>query len=322
LVVWTMNSFASVWIRHSPTQSLWLGIRSAYEHKYHVAASEIAKAVNSDPSNATARRFLALVLDYLNSPTEALEQAERAVKLNPADSACHEQLAEIAAKQDLERAISEARRALELGPENAVAYYVLVNCLVQSQRDEEAIAAAADALTISPFSAETHFTLGLAVVRKGDLLNAINQFAYALFLRPDWTEAQAKLRGALVLLANSAGGPRHLQDVVSLAPDSPTILNDLAWLLATSPDPALRDGQNAVRFAEHGCALTGSNNPTLLSTLAAAYAEVGRFSDAINKGEEALSLARSAGNDDIATLSENLLTSFRANRPYREEPKL
>ena len=322
LVVWTMNSFASVWIRHSPTQSLWLGIRSAYEHKYDVAASEIAKAVNSDPSNATARRFLALVLDYLNSPTEALEQAERAVELNPADSACHEQLAEIAAKQDLERAISEARRALELGPENAFAYYVLVNCLVQSQRDEEAIAAAADALTISPFSAETHFTLGLAVVRKGDLLNAINQFAYALLLRPDWTEAQAKLRGALVLLANSAEGPRHLQDVVSLAPDSSTILNDLAWLLATSPDPALRDGQNAVRFAEHGCALTGSKNPTLLSTLAAAYAEVGRFSDAINKGEEALSLARSAGNDDIATLSENLLTSFRANRPYREEPKL
>ena len=322
LVVWTMNSFASVWIRHSPTQSLWLGIRSAYEHKYDVAASEIAKAVNSDPSNATARRFLALVLDYLNSPTEALEQAERAVELNPADSACHEQLAEIAAKQDLERAISEARRALELGPENAFAYYVLVNCLVQSQRDEEAIAAAADALTISPFSAETHFTLGLAVVRKGDLLNAINQFAYALLLRPDWTEAQAKLRGALVLLANSAEGPSHLQDVVSLAPDSSTILNDLAWLLATSPDPALRDGQNAVRFAEHGCALTGSKNPTLLSTLAAAYAEVGRFSDAINKGEEALSLARSAGNDDIATLSENLLTSFRANRPYREEPKL
>ena len=154
------------------------------------------------------------------------------------------------------------------------------------------------------------------------MLNAINQFAYALLLRPDWTEAQAKLRGALVLLANSAEGPRHLQDVVSLAPDSPTILNDLAWLLATSPDPALRDGQNAVRFAEHGCALTGSKNPTLLSTLAAAYAEVGRFSDAINKGEEALSLARSAGNDDIATLSENLLTSFRANRPYREEPKL
>src|SRR2546422_3188373 len=188
-------------------------------YDYHVANDYMS--FTSDPQKETAGCFLSLVLNYLNIRTKALKQAERAVELNPADSACHEQLAEIAAKQDLERAISEARRALELGPENAFAYYVLVNCLVQSQRDEEAIAAAADALTISPFSAETHFTLGLAVVRKGDLLNAINQFAYALLLRPDWTEAQAKLRGALVLLANSAEGPSHLQDVVSLAPDSP-----------------------------------------------------------------------------------------------------
>ncbi len=323
LVVWTMNSFASVWIRHSPAQNLWLGIRSAYERKYDVAASEIAKAVKSDPSNATTRRFLALALDYLNTPTGALEQAEQAVELNPADSACHGQLAEIAAKQgQLERAMSEARRAIELGPENASAHNVLLNCLVQSHRDEEAIAAAADALTVFPFSAETHCTLGVVVARQGDLPNAINQFAYALLLRPDWTEARANLRAGLVLLANSAEGPKHLQDVASLAPDSPIILNDLAWLLATYPNPALRDGQNAVRFAERGCALTGGKNPTLLTTLAAAYAETGRFSDAIDKGEEALSLARSAGNDDIAMVSENLLTWFRANRPYREEPKL
>ena len=153
------------------------------------------------------------------------------------------------------------------------------------------------------------------------MLNAINQFAYALLLRPDWTEARANLRAGLVLLANSAEGPKHLQDVVSLAPDSPTILNDLAWLLATYPNSALRDGQSAVRFAERGCALTGGKNPGLLTTLAAAYADTGRFSDAIDKGEEALSLARSAGNDDIAMLTENLLTWFRANRAYREEPK-
>ena len=160
------------------------------------------------------------------------------------------------------------------------------------------------------------------MARKGDLLRVVNQFAYALLLRPDWSEARAKLRVALVLLANTADGSKHLQDVVSLAPDSPIILNDLAWLLATHPDAAVRDGQNAVRFAEHGCALTGGANPTLLSTLAAAYAETGRFSDAINKGEEALSLARLAGNDNVAALSENLLTWFRANRPYREEPQL
>jgi tetratricopeptide (TPR) repeat protein len=323
LLIGAMNSFVSVWICHSAAQHLWLGIRLAFERKYDAAASEMAKAVDSDPSNAMARRLFALVLDSLNRTTEAFQQAERAVELNPTESACHEQLAEIAGKQgQLERAINEARRAIELGPENAFAYNVLIPCLVQSQRDQDAVEAAADALTVSPFSAETHYTLGLAVARKGDLLRAVNQFAYALLLRPDWTEARAKLRVALVLLANTADGSKHLKDVVSLAPDSPIILNDLAWLLATHPDAAVRDGHNAVRFAEHGCAMTGGKNPTLLNTLAASYAETGRFSDAITKGEEALSLARLAGNDNVAALSENLLTWFRANQPYREEPQL
>ena len=323
LLVWAMNSFGSVWIRHSVSQNLYCGIRLAFEGRFDTAASEILKAVDSDPSNATARRFFALVLDNIDRSSEALQQAERAIELDPTDNGCHEQLAEIMARQgQLEGAINEARRALELGPEDAFAYRVLVACLNQAHRDQEAIETAADALTVSPFGAETHYTMGLALARKGDLPPAVNQFAYALLLHPAWSEARAKLRVALLLLANSTDGSKHLQDVASLAPDSLTILNELAWLLATYPDATVRDGQNAVRFAEHGCVLTGGKNPTLLSTLAAAYAETGRFSEAVNKAEEALSLARSAGNEDVVTLSENLLTWFRANRPYREEPKL
>src|SRR6266576_2714551 len=323
LLVWAMNSFGSVWIRHSVSQNLYCGIRLAFEGRFDAAASEILKAVDSDPSNATARRFFALVLDNIGRSSEALQQAERAIELDPTDSGCHEQLAEIMARQgQLEGAINEARRALELGPEDALAYRVLVACLIQAHRDQEAIETAADALTVSPFDAETHYTMGLALARKGDLPPAVNQFAYALLLHPAWSEARAKLHSALVLLANSTDGSKHLQDVASLAPDSLPILNELAWLLATYPDATVRDGQNAVRFAEHGCVLSGGKNPTLLSTLAAAYAESGRFPEAVNKAEEALSLARSAGNENVVTMSENLLTWFRANRPYREEPNL
>jgi hypothetical protein len=60
--------------------------------------------------------------------------------------------------------------------------------------------------------------------------------------------------------------------------------------------------------------------PKAINTLAAAYAETGRFLDAINTAQEALSLARSSGDADAATLSQNLLSSFQANRPYREDP--
>src|SRR4029077_16423751 len=114
LLVWAMNSFGSVWIRHSASQNLYCGTRLAFEGKFDAAASEILKAVDSDPSNATARRFFALVLDNIDRSSEALQQAERAIELDPTDNGCHEQLAEIMARQgQLEGAINEARRALE-----------------------------------------------------------------------------------------------------------------------------------------------------------------------------------------------------------------
>ena len=123
---------------------------------------------------------------------------------------------------------------------------------------------------------------------KGDFLTATNQFAYALLFTPDWVEVHLNFGQALLYLGDTPNGLRHLQEAVRLAPDSPLALNELAWLLATSPDAALRNGPEAVQLAEHGCAVTSRRNPTLLDTLAAAYAEAGRFPEAINAAQEAL----------------------------------
>jgi Flp pilus assembly protein TadD len=320
LLVWAINSFASVWIRPSPSQHLYLALRLRLEDQIDAAASEAAKAVNSDPSNASARRLLASVLDELGRPKEALEEAQRAAELSPMDNACHLQLGLVLARQgQTERAIEETRRALELGPENVSAYNLLVQ-LLESSGKEEVIMVARDALTVSPFSAELHYRLGLAAARKGDFVTATNQFGYALLLRPDWVEPHSKLLLALLSLGGDPDGRKHLREAASLAPDSPVLLDDFAWLLATHPDGALRNGGEAVRLAEHACALTGRKNPGFIATLAAAYAETGRFSEASHTAEEALSLARSSGDKHVVRLSQNLLASFRVDRPYREEP--
>jgi tetratricopeptide (TPR) repeat protein len=323
LLLWASNSFASFWIRPSALQHIYAGQRLALAHKADAAASEAIKAVNSNPSNATARRFLASVFDTLDRPTEAREQAERAIELNPTDSMCRLQLAITLANQgQMERAINEGRRALELGPENDFAYNFLLACLLKSHREEEAITVAGDALTVSPFSADLHYTLGLVTAEKQDFLAAASHFAYALSLRPNWTDARLNLRRVLLSLAKSPGGSRRIQEAAQSAPDSATLLNDLAWLLATNPDATLRNGQEATRLAERACVITVRKVPAFLGTLAAAYAETGRFPDAINTAQEALSLAQRFGNADAATLSRNLLASFQANRPYREDPTL
>ena len=111
------------------------------------------------------------------------------------------------------------------------------------------------------------------------------------------------------------------REIAANAPDSPRMLDELAWLLATYPDSKSRDGTEAVRLAEHACDLTERRIPALLDTLAAAYAETGDFPRATSAAEEALNRARSSGDNDAVKLSESILGSLRENLPYRQEPE-
>src|SRR5205823_8096239 len=134
LLVWAMNSFATYWIVPSATQHLYAAKALATQGQIDRANTEVARAVEADRSNATARGFHALSLSELGQDEEAIKEAERAVELNPADSVAHLDLAVSARRSNLERAIREARRAIELGPENSLAYQVLIDCLFESSR--------------------------------------------------------------------------------------------------------------------------------------------------------------------------------------------
>ena len=114
-------------------------------------------------------------------------------------------------------------------------------------------------------------------------------------------EAVAQYREALRLNPNLAGA-----------------LNNLAWVLATSSDAELRDGAEAVRLAERACELTHYGEPLFLGTLAAAYAEAGRFPEAVTTAEKAEQLATSAGLTAVAAKNRQLLEFYRAAKPYHE----
>jgi tetratricopeptide (TPR) repeat protein len=222
----------------------------------------------------------------------------------------------------MERALDEARRAVELGPEDLSARLFLSDCLSQLGRNDEVINVARNGLAVFPYDSSLRYTLGLALARKGDFAGATNQFACALLLElePLRVDAQVNFGRVLLRLGNAPEGLRHLQEAVRLAPSSPLVLNELAWLLATYPDATVRNGPEAVRLAEHACAVTGRRNPELLDTLAAAYAETGRFPEAVNAAQEAISLARTAGDEAAVHQAENLLGFFQSGHPFRENP--
>jgi Flp pilus assembly protein TadD len=114
-------------------------------------------------------------------------------------------------------------------------------------------------------------------------------------------EAVAQYREALRLNPNLAGA-----------------LNNLAWVLAASSDDKLRDGAEAVRLAERACELTHYGQPLFLGTLAAAYAESGRFPEAVTTAKKAEQLATAAGLPAVAAKNRQLLELYRAGKPCHE----
>jgi Flp pilus assembly protein TadD len=285
------------------------------------AADEATKAVQGDPSNAAARGFHALTLNQLGRTGEAVKEAERAVQLDPNSSDAHLDLAISIKPQDLERAMEGSRRAIELGPENSLAYQFLMNCLLDSRSYKEATGLGREWLAVAPYNTIAHLPLASGMAGDGDLVSAANQLGYVMLLSPNLQQAHASLRQVLVATAKEPGGLQQLREIAASAPDSPQMLDELAWLLATNSDPNARDGKEAVRLAERACDLTGRKIAALLGTLAAAYAETGDFQRAIATAEEALNRALSSGDDDAAKLSERILSSVRDNLPYRDEPQ-
>jgi tetratricopeptide (TPR) repeat protein len=321
VLVWALNSLATYWIIPSIARRLY-AVRALVTHdQIDRAKAEAERAVQVYPLDATARGLHALILSELGNDPEAVKEAERAIELAPMDSEAHLNLAIAAERTDVERAISESRRAIELGPENFLAYQMLMKCLVESNRYNEAAAFGPEWLAISPFDVAAHSSLATATAHTGDLSAAARQLGYVMVLRPNDEEALTQVHQILVSLVKTPDGLQRLRDIVESAPDSPRMLDELAWLLATYPDSNVRDGAEAVRLAEHACELTNRRDAALVATLAAAYAETGDFSRGVAAAEEALKRAQAIGDTDSVKLSENILMALRADLPFRHKPE-
>ena len=319
LLIFASNSYAWAWIQSSSAQHVYSGIRLFLEQNRQSAIEEAEKAINPGEMNAQARAVLALLLSELDRPIKALEQAKRAVELNPSNAQCHLQLARVLANRgELEEAIQQARTAAEFGAEDSAARQELANFLLQSDSAEEACAVAKEGVAVAPLNAELHYTLALAAARTRDFATAANHFAYASMLRRTWAEAGNNLSRSIALMLEAPDAARQIGDAVRTIPDSARELHELSWVLATYPDDKIRNGIAAVELAKHGCNITNYDNPRLLLDLSAAYAETGRFGEAISTVEKAIARPRTtpASETDLAGLGDELLNSFKADRPY------
>jgi Flp pilus assembly protein TadD len=320
LLMWAINNVASVWIGNTTDQHANRLRRVSGTSETGTAVVSAAKSdVAKDPKNPVARRMLALALSEGGRLDEARTQAEQAVALDPADANCHVQLGTILLKLNKnEDSLNQGRVAVELGPEDADAYKLLLFALVKEDRNNDLIDVARNALTVTPADAQIHYALAIALAKTDDFVDATAELGYALLLQPNWAEAATKLRLALSFLNTDPDGPRHLDEAVSAMPSSSIGLDAIAWVFATSANSSLRNGQKAIDVASRACKIANYKNPRLLNTLAAAYAEAGRFPEATAITETARRVAESSNDVDAFRFSEKLHELFASHAPYRE----
>ena len=208
--------------------------------------------------------------------------------------------------------ISLFEYALTITPDNAVAHDNLGDVLLHRNRNEEAEGHFREVVRLNPQGrAMAHCNWAQTLFNRKRFAEAADHLREALRLNPDLAIAHNNLALALAELGKPQEVIEHLQAAVRLAPDKPEGLKNLAWALATCPDRKLRNGAKAVELAGRAVELSDVRQPEFLDTLADAYAEAGRFPEAVRTANEAVGLA---AQQNKQTLAE----SIRAKIPLYE----
>ena len=269
--------------------------------------------------NAVAHNNLGMLLADEGKTAEAIQHYRAALALRPLHVDAHNNLGNALHRLGQnDAAEAHYREAIRLNPVHPMAHYNYGNLLTEEGRFDQAIAEYHEALRIHPDDPQVYNNLGNALVQRGRLDEAAACYRAAIRLAPTHARPYYNLGKVLRLQGRPAEAAASLTEAIRFQPTYAKALNELAWLRATDLQPAVRGGPEAVRLAEQACQLTARQDPLYLDTLAAAYAEAGRFPEAVAAAQQAAAVATARGQKELAAQIQTRLELYRAGKPYRE----
>jgi tetratricopeptide (TPR) repeat protein len=206
---------------------------------------------------------------------------------------------------------------MELDPLLAAAWFGAGEAFEKQGDQARAAAHYQKAAELEPRLAIARRAWGRLELAQGKLAAGIAHLRAVVELEPQAAVARAELAAALAADGQIAEAIAQLRRAVELDPDTPAE-NDLAWILATAPDDALRNGAQAVPLAQHACRAPHDAQPERLDTLAAAYAEMGQFDRALQSIDRAVELARAGGQAELVKTLLARRELYASQRPYRD----
>ena len=183
---------------------------------------------------------------------------------------------------------------------------------------DEAVTHLREAVILRPNYPDAHYNLASALAQQGDNREALEEYRRTLALRPDDADARTSFGNTLAQEGLITDAMAQYEAALQLAPDAVLTLNNLAWILSVSPNASIRNGAKGVGLAERAVRLSGGKNAVFLRTLAAAYAESGRFLEAVETAQQALELAGADPNPAATRVLGQDIELYRAHAPLRD----
>jgi tetratricopeptide (TPR) repeat protein len=285
------------------------------------AIGQFQLAIRIKPDDAEAYYNLGVILASGGKDVEALEDYRLAVQFNPNHVDAHNNLGSLLAKQgQIAEAIEQFQQAVQVKADGTEARYNLGVALAAQGRREEAAGQFRQVIQFKPDHAAAHYHLANLLAAEGRREEAVEHYRRAVESMPNLVPAHYQLGVAWQTQRNFGAAITEYQKVLELYPGHLPARLNLAWLLATCPEASIRNGPRAVELARPAVQLAGTASPQVFDTLAAAYAEAGRFSEAVQAARQACDLAGAQPEGPLASAILARLRLYEANTPYHEKP--
>lgn len=279
------------------------------------SVNRVIELEHESPTGFAMRSSLYLMQDKRE---DAVDDLDTAVELAPSDiRILMTRAGLLELNEDFEEAFADIDRVLEIRPGLPDALMMRAEIAISAEQFEEAILAYKELVERDPNNEA--YQMQLAVIYSADARPRRAVEAYSQMLENEDTELRWQaLRGrgdVRLAIGAHAEAIADYEQAMKLNPEDDGILNNLAWVLATSTKDEVRDGKRAIKFAKQACELTDYEAPHILSTLAAGYAETGDFETAREWSQKAVDLVE---EEELKGQLAEEFESYKAEKPWRE----
>jgi tetratricopeptide (TPR) repeat protein len=230
-------------------------------------------------------------------------------------------------RRELDSARSHFETALKIRARTTAPYYNFGGALIENSLAaildqkgliNESINHYDKAISMRPDYGDPYLNLGNLLFQQGRIDDAMAQWEKALGTQPNDAAFHALLGNAFLRAGSQKVAITEYERAAQLSAQDPLGRNNLAWLLATSPDASIRDGNRAIELAKEAVRLSRGKDPNYLRTLAAAFAEAGHFGEAKETARQALQAAERRSDSALTNALRDEIALYELGLPYHK----